>query len=77
MRALFDNGSFIHDHDQIRFLHGAELMSDQNGRAAFHQLVEGLLPQYSDSASKADVASSSSKIGAFLSNARAMAIRCL
>ena len=72
---LFDL-PLIHDHDLVGGKNCRKAMGDGDDCAALGKTLERELNLFSDSESRAEVASSSKRIGAFFNKARAIANRC-
>ena len=41
MRAGFDNGAVVHDHDEVGFLDRGKAMGNADGGAALEEFLEG------------------------------------
>ena len=46
MLAALDDAAVFHDKNQVRAANGGQAMRNHKGRAAFHQVVQGLLDQF-------------------------------
>ena len=77
MRTGFHNLTLIQNDDAVRLQHGGEPVGDNKGVRPCRKVSKASCTARSLSESSADVASSSSRIGASRRIARAMAILCL